>query len=116
MPRGKFMQRGGKCVLFDWSSENNWIAPSIFIITDVLKHARNCKAIGTLVVQKWQSASFSPLIVEDNGTLKKFIYESVEYVKPRHFLISRNHKNIFSEKFPSNVLVLQVHFRDPIEP
>ncbi len=40
----------------------NWIVPPVYLVGRVLQHMANCKAKGTLVVSRWYSASFWPLL------------------------------------------------------
>ena len=34
----------------DWHGENNWLGPPVSINVDVIRHARACCAVGTLIV------------------------------------------------------------------
>jgi hypothetical protein len=42
----------------DWHGINGLFVPPIFLITRILKYMKQCNALGTLIVQCWQSASF----------------------------------------------------------
>ncbi|VDI76706.1 Hypothetical predicted protein [Mytilus galloprovincialis] len=57
-----------------WTNENNWLVPPINLVIRSIKHIIACKARGTLVVPKWTSAAFWPLIFD-----KHLIYQ--DYVK-----------------------------------
>ena len=46
----------------DWSEDNNWLCPPIYLIPRVIQHARNCRARGTLIVPEWLSAPFWPML------------------------------------------------------
>ena len=40
----------------DWSGENNWLVPPVFLVSRVLNHMFCNKETGTLVVPQWPSA------------------------------------------------------------
>ena len=42
----------------DWQDDNNWLCPTVYLLTRVIHHANNCSAKGTLVVPEWPSAVF----------------------------------------------------------
>ena len=42
----------------DWSMENNWWCPPVYLIPRVLRYAKNTKAKGTLITPQWPSAPF----------------------------------------------------------
>jgi hypothetical protein len=46
----------------NWSSEVNWLVPPVSLASRAINHLVECKALGTLVVPKWPSAPFWPLI------------------------------------------------------
>ena len=46
----------------NWVGENNWLVPPIFSVIRCMKHLIFCEAKGTLIVPKWKSAAFWPLI------------------------------------------------------
>ena len=96
---------------YDWGKENLWLVPPPRLISQVLFHARKCKAVGILVVPKWQSAAFWPLIWDGKNWLAG-ITLLLEYVKPTNFFQRGPFgNNVFSEQmFNSNVLVLKVDF------
>ena len=56
-----------------WMGENNFLVPPVNLIPKVLKHIRESKAEGTLVVPYWPSASFWPLISKDSNTFENFV-------------------------------------------
>jgi hypothetical protein len=72
-----------------------------------------CKAKGTLVISKWKSALFWPMLV-DNFTqhLKKFVIDFREYKHSMMFFGDGSQENsVFVQKpFRSNVLVLLIDF------
>ncbi|CAC5425029.1 unnamed protein product [Mytilus coruscus] len=56
------------------TNENNWLVPPSNLVIRSIKHIIACQARGTLVVPKWTSAAFWPLIFD-----KHLIYQ--DYVK-----------------------------------
>ena len=58
----------------DWAGENNWWCPPVALITKVIGHAKVCKAIGTLIVSCWLSASFWPVVHPSAGYFAYFVY------------------------------------------
>jgi len=46
----------------NWSSEVNWLVPPVLLASRAMNHLVECKALGTLVVPKWPSVPFWPLI------------------------------------------------------
>lgn len=98
---------------FDWKLYNSWIVPPVHLIADTIRHLELCTAQGTLVVPKWTSAHFWPLLVNSDGKFKTFVIDYVEYVKPRIFFIAGSHKEsaFAGVKFLSNVLVLNINFK-----
>ena len=60
----------------DWHSEVNWLCPPIKLIGDTIKHARECKSKGILLVPFWESSYFYP-IIWDGYTFRSFIKKSL---------------------------------------
>ena len=54
---------GVDAVAYDWSTHNNWLVPPVCLVSKCINHMRLCKAKGTLVVPKWKSALFWPMLV-----------------------------------------------------
>ena len=46
----------------DWRGENNWLCPPVSLLVDVIKRARECRSVGTLIVPEWPSAFLWPLL------------------------------------------------------
>ena len=47
----------------DWSDENNWLVPSVSLSSRVINHLIKSNSVGTLVVPKWPSSPFWPLVL-----------------------------------------------------
>ena len=62
---------------YDWSNDNNWIFPPPSLILRCIQKIRSEKVKCTLVVPKWTSAAYWPLITTDGKTFDKFIVDSI---------------------------------------
>ena len=58
----------------DWRDDMNWLVPPVVLIGRTLRHAKTCGAKGCLVVPKWHSAYFWPMICSDGVHLEGFIH------------------------------------------
>ena len=47
---------------FDWSRENCWLVPPLYLVVKVIFHLEFCHSRGTLVVPAWKSAIFWPVL------------------------------------------------------
>ena len=56
-----------------WFKENNWIFPPPHLIPRVLKHMSTGGKIGTVLLLRWPSAVWWPLLVNTDGSWKAFI-------------------------------------------
>ena len=72
----QFWNPGSKAVdtfTLDWSDENNWLCPPVYLVPRVIQHARKCKAQGTLVVPEWPSAPFWPILFPEESKSAPFV-------------------------------------------
>jgi hypothetical protein len=97
---------------YDWGKEFAWVVPPPILISKVLSHVKRCQARCVLVVPKWCSAPFWPVLYNGNN-YRGGISVLLEYIKPVDFFIKGLFGNsVFSsEKFASNVLILKLDFR-----
>ena len=51
----------------NWSSDNNWLDPPIYLISRCIRHLKGCKGQGTLIAPEWKSSSFWPELVDFGG-------------------------------------------------
>ena len=96
---------------FDWHLDYNWLVPPISLVPRVLAQLALFRAKGVLVVPKWESSFFWPLLVEGcTRNFRKFVLEVVEYSNPSNFFKAGSDGNsIFaSNPFPSNVIVAKL--------
>ena len=99
----------------DWSGENNWLCPPVYLIPRVLRHAANSKAAATLVVPEWPSAPYWPMLCLDGVHLVEFVHmwmhipQSTDTTLP-----GRRGANIFKAGQPNTaILALRLDFIQP---
>ncbi|KAL5497337.1 hypothetical protein EMCRGX_G013798 [Ephydatia muelleri] len=59
----------------NWSGENNWWCPPPTLVRRMIRHAKCCKAQGTLVVPCWESAPFWPLLCPKSEEWASFVVD-----------------------------------------
>ena len=64
---------GVNAFAFDWSGDNNWVNPPFCLIPRVLHHMRACGASGTLLVPRWISRPWWPLLQPREGHWAPFV-------------------------------------------
>ena len=57
-----------------WRNETCWWVPPLHLVCRTICHARECEAVGTLVVPLWRSAPFWPLLCPYGRHLAPFIH------------------------------------------
>ena len=96
----------------DWRGENNWWCPPIYLVPRLLRHARQCATVGTLVVPVWPSAPFWPILCPRRDSLAGYVrawcdlplYEGL-------FVSTRSGAVLFKGEVPNTrVLALRVDF------
>ena len=60
-----------------WHGERNWIVPPPRLISQCLEKIVREKASSTLIVPKWKSAAFWPLLTDKSGSFKLFIKDII---------------------------------------
>lgn len=96
---------------FDWSQVNNWLVPPVHLIPRTLSHLLACKAKGTLIVPRWESSVFWPILINSlNCQFKSFVVDYLEYKRPKQFFVPGSDKTgVFAvSPFNGNVLVLRI--------
>lgn len=97
----------------DWRTENNWLVPPIYLVTKTIKYLINSKAVGTLIVPKWRSASFWPYIYKDKYSTYEYITDILEFSDASGIYVQgQNKSTVFgSNRFVSPVLALRLDAR-----
>ena len=63
----------------NWSGENNWLVPPIYAVIRTVKHVVACKAKGTLIIPKWTSAAYWPLIFSKHWSYHSYVKDVIEF-------------------------------------
>ena len=71
----------------DWLSKNDWLVLASTLVSRVLSHMCDCKAVGSLIVHMWKSTYFRPLLCSDNVHLNFF---------EREWLFLSNESDLFT--------------------
>ena len=96
---------------FDWSVDNNWMVPPIYLIPRVLSKLKLDRACGTLIVPKWRSAAFWPMLIDCYGMFHSFVEDYIEFTNVKGIFRNGSVKSIFNDEFKSSVLALRVSFK-----
>ena len=56
-----------------WNDEVCWWVPPLYLVSRVIKHAKACAAMGTLIVPAWRSAPFWPMLCTDGVHFAGFV-------------------------------------------
>lgn len=104
--------RGVNAFSFDWKGYNNWLVPPVCLVIKVINHLVSCRANGTLIVPKWPSAVFWPVLFEKWSKHEYFLADILDIKNSDTiFKHGKNKKSIFgSDKFYSNVLAVKFQF------
>ena len=91
----------------DWSRENNWVCSPVGLVVDAVQVLTACSGRGTLIIPKWPSAYFWPLLRIGDGPswLKSFVREVflLSAIKdlilegPGQRQILKSHPSVFSQ-------------------
>lgn len=98
----------------NWSGEKNWLVPPIYLVNKVVKHIIVCRATGTLVIPKWQSAPFWTMLFEDKYVYKPYVLDVLEFSETKRIFVQGNYNknSLFgSDKFTGTVLAVRLDAR-----
>ena len=93
-----------------WEGQNNWLVPPIYLVPRVILHCIACQAVGTLVVPKWPSAPFWPLIFRNSWQCYPYIADVLEFDDTADIFQLGSYKGslLGSSRFRSKVLVVRI--------
>lgn len=93
-----------------WSTDNNWLVPPVALASQCINHLIACKAQGTLIVPKWTSSAFWPLIFTENMHYRPYVKDVLEfYETDRIFVPGNNRNSIFANgTFTGSVLAIRL--------
>ena len=97
----------------NWNGENNWLVPPINCVIRTVKHLVVCKAKGTLIVPKWVSAAYWPMIFCKNMIYHEYVRDVIEFKNTNGIFIHGSNKNsIFgTEPFITPVIAVLLDAR-----
>ncbi len=95
----------------DWSGENNWLVPPVFLISRAIRHARDCRAEGSLIVPLWESAPFWPLLRGGTDRYRDFVQGATVYHNTGEILELGDYQKslLGSDRFTAPIMA--IHFR-----
>ena len=77
----------------DWHNENNWLVPPVALACRAINHLVKCKTVGTLIVPKWPSSPFWPLLFNEGLVYKPYVTEVLEFHEPERIFVAGNNLN-----------------------
>jgi hypothetical protein len=100
---------GVNALCFSWEKEFCWIVPPPSLILQTIMHVCQHKVKGILIIPKWESAVFWPLLYVE-GELPRGWDLLQEYVKPKKFFVQKESTNSMFTcgAFSGNVLVFRI--------
>lgn len=95
----------------NWHGENNWLVPPISLVSNCINHLVSCGAEGTLVVPKWQSAAFWPLIFKQNSEYACYVVDVLEFHEAERIFVAGNNLNsLFANgQFHGKILAVRLN-------
>jgi len=98
------------CFTQNWAGENNWLVPPIYSVVKAIKHLVFCKSKGSLIVPRWVSAPFWPIIFKGNLEYQFYVKDILEFTETdRIYVKGSNPKCLFgSKKNYSTVLAVRL--------
>ena len=97
----------------DWFGVNGWFVPPVNLISKVLKYMYQCRAFGTLIVPVWKSASFWPILIDENQNFIHAVMSYIELPTSRRCYIPGKYTTTFGRyDLPFGMLALRMDFRN----
>ncbi|XP_063416029.1 uncharacterized protein LOC134697676 [Mytilus trossulus] len=98
----------------NWHEENNWLVPPVALAAKVINHLVKCRAVGTLIVPKWSSSPFWPLLFEEGLHYKPYVEDVFEFLEAnRIFVAGHNVNSTFAQgDFKGTVLAVRLNALD----
>ena len=118
----KFMSPGCSVIdafSMDWRGENNLLCLPVSLVVDVIKRARECRSVGTLIVPEWPSAFLWPLLKSFPPEFACLVVDVVSLPVRSDLLltgqvrrsVNRNKPSVFFGCPKFTMLALQVDFK-----
>ena len=93
---------------YSWRNETCWIVPPVRLVPQVLRKLLFDKGKGTLVVPRWPSSVFWPLLVDKQGNFRWFVIDYLLYTDCSNLLEAGRNCKIFTKAFKGSMLVLKI--------
>ena len=77
----------------NWRGENNWLVPPVSLASKCINHLVSCRAMGTLVVPKWHSSAFWPLLFKQNLDYVSYVRDVLEFHESERIFVAGNNVN-----------------------
>ena len=92
-----------------WEFENNWLVPPLYLISNTILHLLTCQAQGTLIVPRWPSAPFWPLLFVSKFQTQPYVVDLLLFDSPVGIFQLGNYKGslLGSDNFISSVLAIK---------
>ena len=96
----------------DWQGENNWWCPPVYLVPRVLRHAQLTKACGTLLVPKWPSAPFWPMLFNNLGEDRFTGLLDTKIIDKLRVVIcpGKSRSNLFKGNPNTDLLAMRLYF------
>ena len=96
----------------DWSGENNWWCPPIYLVPRVLGHAQETHAKGTLLVPQWPSAPFWPMLFTSGSKVSQSVV-ATQVIEKEQVVIccGRSGAQLFKGEPNTNLLAVRLDFQ-----
>ena len=96
----------------NWSGDINWVVPPPNIIMKVIKKMESDKCKTTLIIPKWESASFWPHVIQNNGKYKDFVKDVYMLPIVGAVISGRGNNGLFNtEPFSFRMMALKCDFQ-----
>ena len=97
----------------NWDRENNCFCPPVYLIPCIIRHAKKCCAVGTLVVPEWPSGPFWPHLYPNGKDPGPFITDTVVLHQQEIMLHPRRSGACLFRAPPNtNMVAVQLDFRE----
>ena len=97
---------GVDALAYNWANEFCWTVPPVSLVSKVINKILQDKAKGVLIVPRWRSSLFWPLLVEDDYAYKSFVKNAVIYDDCSFILKEGINCKFFSEQYGGQMLMI----------
>lgn len=102
------------CFTEDWGGCNNWLVPPVCMVAKTILHVVYCRANATLVIPKWPSSSFWPLLFDRTGNMMRHAHDILEFEKGQNIFSCQNLSTskcvLDSRRLKSKILAVKFRF------